>query len=69
LELHRSYEHNAWEIAGLFNVKASGMYSTSTYQYAVRIETKEGPTFLRDFAKLPKVTISFVICLSVGPSA
>jgi len=58
---------NVWEITGLFSVKASGMYNTSTYQYAVRIETKEGPTFLSDFAKLPKVTISFVIRLSVRP--
>jgi hypothetical protein len=56
-----------WEIAGLFSVKASVMYSTSTYQYVVSVGTKEGPTFLRDFAKLPKVTISFVIYLSVRP--
>jgi hypothetical protein len=42
-----------WEITGLFSVKATGMYNTSANQYAVRIETKEGPTFLRDFAKLP----------------
>jgi hypothetical protein len=65
LELHRSYEQAVWEITRLFSVKSSGIYSTSTYRYAARIETKEGPTFLGDFAKPPKVTINFVICVPV----
>ena len=57
-----------WEITGLFSVEASGMYSKSTYQYALRIKKKKnGRKFFSDFAKLPKVTISFLMRLSVRP--